>query len=97
VYEFFFNQILFQNPTVKSVKDIYRLIINFDVHKHSKIQSCDSDIRELFHILLDTNRVRRLKKVVPKEVTQLSLFNSEGINFDTDHEDTVNKVMTVLT
>lgn len=41
--------------------------------------------------------MRRLKKVVPKEVTQLSLFNSEGINFDTDHEDTVNKVMTVLT
>jgi hypothetical protein len=82
---------------VKSVKDIYRLIINFDVHKHAKIQSCDPDMRELFHILLDTNRSRRIKKVVPKEVTQLALFNSEGINFDTDHDDTVNKVMTVVT
>lgn len=67
------------------------------MHKHSQIQGCDADIRELFHILLDTNRVRRLKKVVPKEIIQLNLFNSDGNNFDIDPEDTVNKVMTVVT
>lgn len=67
------------------------------MHKHSKIQGCDADIRELFHILLDNNRVRRLKKVVPKEIIQLNLFNSDGNNFDIDPEDTVNKVMTVVT
>jgi len=67
---------LFQNPSVKSVKDIYRLILAFDVHTHSKIQQLDPDIREVFHILLDNNQERRFKKIVPKELVGLAFFNN---------------------
>lgn len=88
---------MFQNPNVKSVKDIYRLIIGFDVHKHSRIQQMDPDMREVFHILLDNNRERRLKKIVPKELVGLTLFNNEGCNFDTDTDETINKVMCAVT
>lgn len=61
---------------MKSVRDIYKLILAFDVHKHSKIQQLDPDIREVFHILLDSNRERRLKKIVPKELVGLAFFNN---------------------
>jgi len=67
------------------------------VHKHAKIQQMDPDMREVFHILLDNNRDRRLKRIVPKELVGLGLFNSGGCNFDNDTEETTNKVMTVVT
>lgn len=82
---------------MKSVKDIYRLIIGFDVHKHSRIQNMDPDMREIFHVLLDNNRERRLKKVVPKEVVMMNIFSAEGCTFDTDTEETTNKVMSAVT
>lgn len=96
-YEYLFNQILFQNPNVKSVRDIYKFILAFDVHKHSQIQQLDVDIRDVFHILLDSNQERRLKKIVPKELVGLAFFNTNQCNFDSDDEETVNKVMTVVT
>jgi len=56
----------------------------------------DPDIREVFHILLDNNRERRLKRIVPKELVGLEVFNTKGCNFDNDTEETTNKVMTVV-
>lgn len=53
----------------------------------------DPDMREIFHVLLDNNRERRLKKVVPKEVVMMNIFSAEGCTFDTDTEETTNKVM----
>lgn len=56
---------------MRSVKDIYKIILKFDANTDPKLRHVDKPFKDLLMILLDKDHESRYKKIVPSNLMQL--------------------------
>jgi len=54
-------------------------------------------MREVFHLLLDNKKERRLKQILPSNLVGLEFFNNDEVNFDADTDATTELVVDAVT